>query len=122
MAGNDATLSAALAAEQTARANEDEALAQDIVTAQATLGDDITAAVQVETQARALADGTIEAKNTIKVDLAGHVSGYGLIASANVDTARSLSSVFGQMLFGSHLLQTLVEQPRQAIFLKATFG
>ena len=57
VAGNDATLSAALAAEQTARATEDEALAQDIVTAQATLGDDITAAVQVETQARALADG-----------------------------------------------------------------
>ena len=84
---NNTTLSAALQAEQTARANEDEALAQDIVTAQATLGDDITAAVQVETQARALADGTIEAKNTIKVDLAGHISGYGLIASANVDTA-----------------------------------
>ena len=86
MRATTTTLSAALAAEQTARATEDEALAQDIVTAQATLGDDITAAVQVETQARALADGTIEAKNTIKVDLAGHVSGYGLIASAT-DTA-----------------------------------
>ena len=87
VAGNDATLSAALAAEQTARATEDEALAQDIVTAQATLGGDITAAVQAESTARVTADGLIEAKNTIKVDLAGHVSGYGLISSANVDTA-----------------------------------
>ena len=84
---NNTTLSAALEAEQTARADEDEALAQDIVTAQATLGNDITAAVQAESTARVTADGLIEAKNTIKVDLAGHVSGYGLIASANVDTA-----------------------------------
>ena len=84
---NNTTLNAALQAEQTARATEDEALAQDIVTAQATLGGDITAAVQVESTARATADGLIEAKNTIKVDLAGHVSGYGLISSANVDEA-----------------------------------
>ncbi len=84
---NNTTLNAALAAEQLARANEDEAIAADLVTAQATLGEDITAAVQVETQARVTKDGQIEAKNTIKVDVAGHVSGYGLIASANVDTA-----------------------------------
>jgi len=84
---NEETLSAAVVTESEARVSEDEALAEDIVQAQATLGDDITAAVLVETQARALADGTIEAKNTIKVDLAGHVSGYGLIASGNVDTA-----------------------------------
>jgi len=92
VSGNNTTLSAALAAEQTARADEDEALAQDIVTAQATLGDDITAAVQVESTARATADGLIEAKNTIKVDLAGHVSGYGLISTNNTGTP---SSEFG---------------------------
>jgi phage-related protein len=92
VSGNNSTLSAALQAEQTARANEDEALAQDIVTAQATLGDDITAAVQVESTARATADGLIEAKNTIKVDLAGHVSGYGLISTNNTGTP---SSEFG---------------------------
>ena len=46
---NNTTLSAALEAEQVARVAEDEAIAGDIVTAQATLGQDITAAVAVET-------------------------------------------------------------------------
>ncbi len=86
---NNTTLNAALQAEQTARATEDESLAQDIVTAQASLGGAITAAVQVETQARATADGLIEAKNTIKVDVAGHISGYGLISSNNTGTPAS---------------------------------
>jgi hypothetical protein len=86
---NEDTLSAAVVAESEARVSEDEALAEDIVQAQATLGEDITAAVLVETQARALADGTIEAKNTIKIDLAGHVSGYGLISSNNTGTPTS---------------------------------
>jgi hypothetical protein len=86
---NNTTLSAALQAEQIARASQDEAIAGAIVTAQATLGEGITAAVQSESQARALADGTIEAKNTIKVDLAGHISGYGLIASNNTGVPQS---------------------------------
>ena len=86
---NEETLSAAVVTESEARVLEDEALAEDIVQAQATLGEDITAAVLVETQARALADGTIEAKNTVKVDVAGHVSGYGLIASNNTGTPTS---------------------------------
>ena len=89
VSGNNTTLSAALQAEQTARANEDEALAQDIVTAQASLEDEITAAVQVESTARAQADGLIEAKHTVKVDVAGHISGYGLISSANNSTPTS---------------------------------
>lgn len=86
---NNTTLSAALQAEQTARADEDEALADTIETVQASLGDDITAAVQTETSARVAADGAIEAKNTVKVDIAGHVSGYGLISTANDSTPAS---------------------------------
>jgi len=86
---NNNSLSAAISSEQQARASEDEALAEDITQAQAQLGEDITAAVLVETTARATADGLIEAKNTIKVDIAGHVSGYGLIASNNTGVPQS---------------------------------
>jgi hypothetical protein len=89
VSGNDAALSSALEAEQIARANQDVAIAADIVTAQAQLGEDITAAVQVETQARVTKDGEIEAKHTIKVDVAGHVSGYGIIATNNTGTPTS---------------------------------
>ena len=42
-----------------------------------------TAAIQTEATARATADGVIEAKYTVKIDNAGHISGYGLISSAN---------------------------------------
>jgi hypothetical protein len=44
---------------------------------------DAKAAVQTEATARAAADGVIEAKYTVKVDVGGHVAGYGLIANAN---------------------------------------
>ena len=83
---NDDTLTAAVLAEQGARVSQDEAIAEDIVLVQATLGDDITAAVLVETEARVTKDGSIEAKNTVKIDVAGHVSGYGLISTNNTGT------------------------------------
>lgn len=44
---------------------------------------DTKAAVQTEAEARVAADGVIEAKYTVKVDVGGHVAGYGLIANAN---------------------------------------
>lgn len=43
----------------------------------------VSAAVITEASARVSADGTIEAKYGVKVDVNGHVSGFGLIATAN---------------------------------------
>ncbi len=80
---NEEALSAAITAESTARANQDSAIATSISQVQASLGDDLSAAVALETSARVLADGSINAKNTIKIDNAGHISGYGLISSTN---------------------------------------
>ena len=77
------TNAAAISAEATARANADTAEATARTTLQATLGADLTSAVQTEATARAAADGVIEAKYTVKVDVGGHVAGYGLIANAN---------------------------------------
>ena len=77
------TNAAAISAEATARANADTAEATARTTFQATLGADLTSAVQTEATARAAADGVIEAKYTVKVDVGGHVAGYGLIANAN---------------------------------------
>jgi hypothetical protein len=47
---------------------------------------ELSAALQTEATTRANADGAIEAKYTVKVDVNGYVSGYGLIASANNST------------------------------------
>jgi len=80
---NKTALEAALQVERETRSTQDAALSSQITTAQATLGDDITAAVSTETSARVAADGEIKAKNTVKIDAAGHVSGYGLISTGN---------------------------------------
>lgn len=80
---NKTALEAALQVERETRSTQDSALSSQITTAQASLGDDITAAVSTETSARVAADGAIKAKNTVKIDAAGHVSGYGLISTGN---------------------------------------
>jgi hypothetical protein len=80
---NKTALEAALEVERQTRSTQDSALSSQITTAQASLGGDITAAVSTETSARVAADGAIKAKNTVKIDAAGHVSGYGLISSGN---------------------------------------
>jgi hypothetical protein len=48
-----------------------------------------TTAIQTETSARISADGVIEAKNTVKIDTNGYVTGYGLIQTANNATPTS---------------------------------
>ena len=85
----DQIISANLQTEINARSSADEALSESITTLTASIGPDIAAAVQQEATARANADGTIEAKYTVKVDVAGHVSGYGLIADNNTGTPAS---------------------------------
>jgi len=77
-----ATNAAAIQTEATTRANADTALASSITTVQASVAGNTTA-IQNEATARATADGVIEAKYTVKIDNAGHISGYGLISSAN---------------------------------------
>ena len=79
--------------EAVSRATADEALAQNITTVQASVTalsnsvDDevqtLTAAVETEATARANADGTLFAQYTVKVDVNGYVSGFGLASTAN---------------------------------------
>jgi hypothetical protein len=76
------SVAARIKTEQTARQNADGALSQQITTLQATANDN-TAAIQTEAAARAAADGTLFAKYTVKVDVNGYVSGFGLASTAN---------------------------------------
>jgi len=73
---------AAISSEAAVRATADSAMAEEIDNLQVAVGDN-TAAVAIEAAARIEADGTIESKYTVKVDINGHVAGYGLIATEN---------------------------------------
>jgi hypothetical protein len=73
---------AAISAEATARASADSAQSSLITAATATANGAATAVV-TEQSARIAADGSIEAKYTIKIDVNGSVSGYGLISTNN---------------------------------------
>lgn len=73
---------AAVSAEATARADADSAMSANITAVTATANGAATA-VLAEQSARIAADGSIEAKYTVKIDVNGSVSGYGLIATAN---------------------------------------
>ena len=83
---------AAITAEQTARANADSALATQINTLTASVSGN-TAAIQQEATARASETGSLFAKYTVKVDVAGHVSGFGLASTANNAAPTSLFMV-----------------------------
>ena len=72
---------AAILAEQTARTSADSALASDITTVTASAGDN-AAAIQTEATTRATQTGDLFAQYTVKIDLNGYVSGYGLASSA----------------------------------------
>jgi hypothetical protein len=77
-----------LTTEQTARANGDSANASSITTLSAQVNHATTglpaayAAVQTEATTRATADGTLFAQYTVKLDVNGYVSGYGLASTA----------------------------------------
>jgi hypothetical protein len=73
---------AAIQTEATARTTADSALASQITTLQATVGDN-TAAIQTEATVRADETGSLFAKYTVKVDVNGYVSGFGLASTAN---------------------------------------
>lgn len=93
------TINAAISAEAATRADADGALTTSITTLRSDVSEDISAAVQVEAEARAEANGNIESRYTVKVDAAGHIAGYGLIATANNDTPTSAFGVRADEFF-----------------------
>lgn len=74
------------------------ALATRLTTVEVTTGN-LDAAVQAETTARISTDNSILAKNTVKIDVGGHVSGYGLISTANNATPTSAFGVRADQFF-----------------------
>ncbi len=80
--------SAALQVTSTTQATNDASLASQLTTLQSTAGGN-TVALQVEAQTRASETGSLFAKYTVKIDNAGHVSGYGLASTNNDATPTS---------------------------------
>lgn len=76
---------AAIQTEATTRANADGALASQITTLQSTVNGN-TAAIQTEATTRATETGQLLVQYTVKADLNGYVTGYGL-ASTSVNGA-----------------------------------
>ena len=85
---NVTTLNAAIQSEATARANADTAIGQRIDTVQASV-DSNYAAIQTEQTTRASADNSLFAQYTVKVDVNGYVSGFGLASTLNNGTPTS---------------------------------
>jgi hypothetical protein len=112
----DVALSSAITNADTVSATELNAVATSVTTLQATLTDpggpidvakgeainaattaaaiDAAALVQLETDARISADGEITSKYSVKLDSAGHVSGFGLLSTGNAYD-NSIHSEFG---------------------------
>lgn len=70
------------------KANTDNAISSATTTLQSSVNNQLTgyattAALQIESQARASQTGELFAKYTVKVDLNGYVSGFGLASTAN---------------------------------------
>jgi predicted phage tail protein len=89
VATNYTTLNSAIGSEATTRANADSALSTSITTLQSTvttLDTTLTAALATEATTRATADGGLLAQYTVKIDLDGYVSGYGLASTLVNDT------------------------------------
>jgi hypothetical protein len=79
---NIAVNTTAIQTEATVRANADSSLASQITTVQASVGSNTTA-IQQEATARVNADNSLFAQYTVKIDINGYVSGFGLASTAN---------------------------------------
>ena len=85
------SVNARIAVETTNRISADSALTSSISTLSASVGSN-SAAISTEATARASADGLLQAQYTVKVDINGYVSGYGL-ASTNSGAAPTSSFI-----------------------------
>jgi len=85
------SVNARIATETTNRTTADSALSSTISTLSASVGTN-TAAISTEASARASADGLLQAQYTVKVDINGYVSGFGL-ASTNSGAAPTSSFI-----------------------------
>jgi phage shock protein A len=78
----------AIQTQQTTLSNSVASLSQSNTTLQSSVNN-LSSSLATEAQTRATADGTLFAQYTVKVDLNGYVSGYGLASTAVNGTPRS---------------------------------
>jgi hypothetical protein len=78
----DASSYAAIKSEESARVGNFGSISSSLTTLQATSGSN-TASIQQEALTRANETGSLFAQYTVKVDVAGHVSGFGLASTLN---------------------------------------
>ncbi len=96
--GGISTNAAAIQTEASTRATADSAMAGQISTLQASVGAN-TAAIQTEATTRATQTGELYAQYTVKTDVAGLVSGYGLASAANNAAPYSMFGVRANAFF-----------------------
>jgi len=89
---------AAIATQQQVFTSADSAQASQITTLSASAGAN-TAAIQAESSVRATADNSLFAQYTVKVDLNGYVSGFGLASTAINGTPTSTFGVRADSFF-----------------------
>ena len=93
---------AAIQTEATTRATADTALSTSLTTLSSTVTTNnttLTSAIQTEATTRATQTSDIYAKYSVKLDVAGHVSGFGLISTANNATPFSSFGVRANQFF-----------------------
>lgn len=86
------TNTAAIVSEATARANADSAIASNVTTLFSSVGTN-TAAIATEATTRATQTGVLFAQYTVKVDVNGYVSGFGLASTAYNDAPSSVFAI-----------------------------
>lgn len=90
------SVNARIATEATTRQTADTALSNQITTLSSTVTTNnttLTSAIQTEATTRASVDGGLLAQYTVKADVNGYVSGYGLASTANNATPSSSFAV-----------------------------
>ena len=90
--GNYNTLNSAITTEASTRASADTTLTNSITTLQSTVNGN-TAAITAEASTRASVDGGLLAQYTVKADVNGYVSGFGLASTTNNATPTSTFAV-----------------------------
>ena len=90
--GNYNTLNSAITTEASTRASADTTLTNSITTLQSTVSGN-TAAITAEASTRASVDGGLLAQYTVKADVNGYVSGFGLASTTNNATPTSTFAV-----------------------------